>query len=151
MDVTQSLVLASSALLQTRAHHPSRLRHVAARCAYEPLNPGNVDERDRAWFESDPEGFLRRAFEKSVQHEGARHGPCQWGFKIFPNHVSRDTLAWLWNRLDAAIILEREDGAASHLGRPRSLSSRPRRPPHKPNPPHIPDLHISPARALRAS
>ena len=57
-----------------------------------------------------PQEALRQAFERD--HAGSRAAPCTWGFRIFPEHLWHpELLDWLWETLDAAIILERTNGA----------------------------------------
>ena len=56
---------------------------------------------------------LRQVFEAA--HDGSRAAPCTWGFRVFPEHLwYPELLDWLWETLDAAIILERTNGARSH-------------------------------------
>ena len=60
--------------------------------------------------------LLQETFESA--YRPYNKAPCAWGFKIFPSHVNNETfMSWLWERMDAAIILERRNGA-------RTLSSR---------------------------
>ena len=57
-----------------------------------------------------PQEALRQAFERD--HAGSRVASCTWRFRIFPEHLWHpELLDWLWETLDAAIILERTNGA----------------------------------------
>ena len=58
----------------------------------------------------DPERELRDSFEETRSASGL--APCTWGFSLLsdpPPHPQ--LLKWLWDILDASIILERLNGA----------------------------------------
>ena len=79
-------------------------------CAYELLNPTHANSASAtAAMLRDPVNYLKDQFESAFVPVGA--APCMWGFKLFPAH-SRDSTFhdWLWGQLNAAIILERQNG-----------------------------------------
>eukprot|EP00966_Prymnesium_polylepis_P207663 4810169-Prymnesium_polylepis.2 len=49
--------------------------------------------------------------------------PCVWGFKVFPEHTTNESLAWLWKHSAKAIILERQNVTAQVVSLQRALTT----------------------------
>ena len=70
-------------------------------------------ETSRAKLKHDPVGFMVERFEEAFTPYGK--APCTWGLKIFDTHnahVNETFNRWLWQSLDVALVLKRENGTA---------------------------------------
>ena len=78
-------------------------------CDGELLNPTIFQRRTGRPLDPDPLKTMQTAFEATYSSAGK--APCSWGFKLFPEQVSQPWLVdWLWENIDAAVVLERSNG-----------------------------------------
>ena len=87
-------------------------------CAFELLGPPeNADQTtvNKYYYGTiyDPESVLRKSFTEEFRNHPK--APCVWGIKVFPEHVSEASLAWLWKHSKKVIILERTNITAQLL------------------------------------